>query len=478
MRALDLPQDLIAPDAPDDAPALFDQSLQDWISYGALRERVAEMAKTFAGDHKHLVFLLARNSAACAVAYLAIAAAGHAIMMLDHDCEESTLSSLRKAYRPDWIVAPAPLANPTGLRRLQAGADGMQIYEADKHDTAGINPQLFLLLSTSGSTGSKKFVRLAYRNLAHNIAAVIDALALDPAQRAVLHLPLSYSFGLSVLHTLLACGGSVVLTEASVVQNDFWKLVQNRQCTLFAGVPSHFTMVQRLGLARLHAPTLNTWLQAGGKADAGLLQDFADKLGTRGGKLVVMYGQTEASPRMTTLRFEDFARKSGTVGQALEGGTLEVISKDGYPCPPGTEGEVVYRGPNVMFGYADDRADLSRGDDMRTTLITGDYGVLDEEGFLTITGRKQRMAKIHGLRVMLDEVEAIGRSVTPCAAMDCGDHIVIATDQRDQSVQKQLEQVLQERMQLPSQSIKLKYLPSLPLTGQGKIDYVRLRGLL
>jgi long-chain acyl-CoA synthetase len=478
MRDLTLPQDLTDPASPATAPALFDASLQDWISYGALRERVATLAKTLAAPQKQLVLLQTRNNTACVTAYLAAAMSGHAVMLVDHDTSEQQLRDIINNYRPEWLLTTQLLADPGDFQPQTFALQGMQCYCRNTSKVETINPQLFLLLSTSGSTGSKKFVRLSYRNLACNIAAIIEVLKLNAEQRAILHLPLSYSFGLSVLHTLLASGGSVVLTDASMMQNDFWKLVQNRQCNLFAGVPSHFTMVQRLGLERLHVPLLKTWVQAGGKADQGLLDDFVAKLAARDGKIFVMYGQTEASPRMATLTPENYERKPGSVGQVIPGGQLSVIDDDGKPCTAGQIGEVVYRGPNVMLGYASERLDLARGDDMHGTLITGDYGTLDADGFLTVTGRRQRLAKIHGQRIMLDEVEAIGRSIAPCAAMDHQDQIVLLTDQRDKNMQEKLFQTITAMVHLPSQSLVVRYIPSLPLTAQGKIDYPRLRGML
>ena len=172
-------------------------------------------------------------------------------------------------------------------------------------------------------------------------------------------------------------------------------------------------MLRRLDLGKLAPPSLRTLTQAGGRLDPALVRHFHGVAAARGGRLFVMYGQTEATARISVLSPDELPAHAGSVGRALPGGALAIDP----------DGEVIYRGPNVMMGYAEDRADLARGDELGGVLRTGDLGRLDADGRLWITGRVKRIAKVFGLRVNLDELEAWlrGQPDAPVVAAIAGD---------------------------------------------------------
>lgn len=295
---------------------------------------------------------------------------------------------------------PVLLCDPSGSHAALEERFGAQRGAPAPH------PDLALLMSTSGSTGSPRLARLSAGAVHANATAIADYLGLGPDDVGITALPLHYCYGLSVLHSHLAAGAAVVLTGAGVVDPCFWDAVDRHGVTTVAGVPHSFAMLEAAGiadrLARGRHPSLRAMTQAGGRMAPGDVVEWARR-GERGGfDLVVMYGQTEATARMAYLPAHLAAERPDCVGVPVPGGDLRIEPVPG--CDPGV-GELVYSGPNVMMGYAESRDDLARGHDL-VELRTGDLGCQDADGLWRVVGRRSRFAKVLGLRVDLDRVEA------------------------------------------------------------------------
>ncbi len=448
------------------APALFDDQSTDWLSYGALATKVEAIALCFQADKRGLVLCCLPQSIEGVSAYLAAAQAGHAVTLADP--EAPNLDSLLQTYHPEWIVAPATVAKPDGYTQKDWNLASLSLYFKNKEQEHDLHPDFYLMLLTSGSTGSSKGVRLSYANLASNTHAIIKSLGLTDQATALCHLPLAYSFGLSVLHTQLAVGGRCLLTQDSLMSGTFWRKAREQNATLFAGVPYHYEMVMRLGLARLNLPTLTTFLQAGGKMQLPLTQKLLDEVKKReGGQLFIMYGQTEASPRISCFSLTTHPEKIGSSGQALDGGTLTI-----------EENEIVYRGPNVMMGHATGRADLAKGDVMDGVLHTGDLGSLDIDGFLTITGRKQRFAKLFGKRVALDDLEKIASPHAFTVAIEHPEKVFLLCLKADDTALATIKNQIIAQTQLPAPWIEMRSVDDMPHKPNGKIDYQRLQSMV
>ena len=170
--------------------------------------------------------------------------------------------------------------------------------------------------------------------------------------------------------------------------------------------------------------------------------------------------------------------KAGSVGVALAGGQLSIVDDEGAPLPADAIGTVVYEGPNVMLGYAMSRADLDKGDEMKGRLETGDLGRLDAEGFLYLTGRTKRFAKIAGYRLGLDEIEQELFAVCPVACLDLGEKIAVAHEQESETALKARVRELADSYKVPSSSFALRKIAQIPRAASGKIDYARLKDLV
>ena len=320
-------------------------------------------------------------------------------------------------------------------------------------------------------------MRLSRDALVANARQIAGALAIDERSVGVAHLPLHYSYGLSIVTSHLMAGGRICLVNDSITSPSFWSKIGNAGGSHFPGVPFHYAALARLGTG-LAPDLVKVFTQAGGALDLRIQRKIHEWAAQRGGQFFVMYGQTEASPRMTTLQHADFAEKSGSVGAALAGGRLSIVDDKGAALPADTIGTVVYEGPNVMLGYAMERSDLGKGDEMKGRLETGDLGRLDAEGFLYLTGRTKRFAKIAGYRLGLDEIEQELNPVCAVACLDLGEKIVVAHEQEFETALKSRIRELADTYKVPSSSFALRKIVQIPRAASGKIDYARLKDLV
>jgi acyl-coenzyme A synthetase/AMP-(fatty) acid ligase len=417
--------------------ALIDARTRHAWTHAELHASAREHAALLASDTKELVLVRAALDVATIVAYLAALAAGHAVLLVDGDSTE-----IERRYAPRFILA------------------GHEILDHGPSGQPAPHPDLAVLLSTSGTTGSPKLVRLSGDAVLANARAIADYLGLDENERAIASLPFGYSYGLSVLNSHLVAGGTIVVPQDGVLRPEFWAAFTRHGCTSLAGVPYSYALMERVGWRAHRLPTLRTMTQAGGRMDPELAMDLATELERRGARLVVMYGQTEACARIAYVPPDQLAGKLGSIGVAIPGGALEV---DGD--------ELVYRGPNVMMGYAESAQDLARGDDMAGVLRTGDLGHVDDDGFFFVTGRLKRIAKVNGLRVNLDEVEALVAPVGPAAALELdADRIVVYVE----GAEAPARALLTAGLSLRGRAVVIRSVDRLPTTPAGKIDYAAL----
>lgn len=327
-----------------------------------------------------------------------------------------------------------------------------------------------LCLTTSGSTGSPKLVRLGYAAISANALSISEALSIGPQSRAITSLPLNYSYGLSVLNSHLIAGGQIVLTDENIMSRNFWTTLDSNGCTTFAGVPYSYAILKRLRFAPQDHPSLTMMTQAGGRLDLASRRYFHQILNEVGIQFVIMYGQTEATARMTVLLHDEFEDHEESVGRVIPDGHIEIISDEIKTQENYQEGEIVYRGPNVMDQYVTNSQDFDSPSDIGGVLHTGDRGYLNDDGYLYITGRQKRIGKIHGIRINLDEVEEqINSRGNSCAVLNDGDSLCIFFE--GGSREKLSVKLIAEIFRLHSSTIKTFELDEIPRISNGKIDY-------
>ena len=444
------------------------------LTQGELGLRVEEIADRLrsAVGGRRLVFLAPGPDAQAVLLYLGCLRAGLPLCLAEP--QAGPLARLAQAYRPALILAPDTLATPEGWTPVTPIAAGYVAALAERPDERPLHPELALLLTTSGSTGSPKLVRLATRNLLSNASRIAEYLALGPDERAIQSLPIYYSYGLSVLNSHLAAGGSVVLTPHSFMRPEFWRDADEERATSFAGVPYMYETLHRLRFEPGRHPSLRTFTQAGGALRRELVAHFHARTTQSGARLVVMYGQTEATARISYVPPERLAEKIGTIGVAIPGGRLRLQPLEGGEGAA----ELVYEGENVMLGYAETAADLALGDELHGVLRTGDLGTVDAEGYFSLVGRLKRFAKLFGRRVSLEDVERELESTFPVRviATEAGERLAVAVAADGVVGDEAVVAHLARFLAVPPSAITLRRLAELPLTATGKKDYKAVEG--
>lgn len=460
------------PNQKPDSIALYTE--EDSWSYGRLQS-VAEDIATAIGD-RTLMFLLCSNTTESIVAYLGCI--NHEIVpaMIDGEIDGELLAQLEENYQPSHIWLPEGRRGEFPGYEEKFSLGGYVLLAASERNAPALHPDLALLMTTSGSTGSPKFVRLSYENIRANTESIIEYLGIEEHERSITNLPMYYVYGLSIINTHLYAGASIVVTEKNLFQKEFWQLFKEKEVTGFGGVPYTFEMLERLRFFRMKLPSLRTITQAGGKLDPELHQKFATYAEEQGKRFFVMYGASEATARMGYLPAEDSLRKCGSMGIAIPGGSFELRDEEGKLVEETDKmGELVYHGKNIMLGYALQGADLAKGDEMQGTLVTGDLAKRDEEGFYAIVGRKKRFLKMFGKRTNLEEVEHILRQHFGIADVACGgidDHLYIFL--AEESPQQEILPYISAKLGVHSSGFKVKRIETIPKNEAGKTLYREL----
>ncbi|MCG7593966.1 AMP-binding protein [Mycobacterium sp. PSTR-4-N] len=421
------------------------------LTYGHLADRVESCALTLP-RLRALVLLEVANDIETLTHYLAALAAGHVVLPVPAGGDTTALTA---TYRPDVVI------DRTGVHLRDTGGHAL-------------HPDLMLLMSTSGSTGSPKLVRLSHTNVVSNAHAIADYLGIVDTDRAATTLPMSYCYGLSVVHSHLLVGAALILTELSVSEQPFWDLFVRHRGTTFAGVPYTFELLDRAGFADRELPHLRYLTQAGGPMPPERVRRYAALGQRRGWELFVMYGATEATARMAYLPPHLAQTYPHAIGVPIPGGSLSLEPLDGWPDDEA--GELTFRGPNVMMGYAERIEDLAEGPSLQE-LRTGDVARRSGPGLFEIVGRTSRFAKMYGLRVDLQRLERTlaERGVTALCT-DADERLVVVAEGTHDPAD--VRRLVADTAAVPVGAVDAVAVPELPLLPSGKPDYPTARTLV
>jgi len=402
-------------------------------------------------DARGLLILGCRNDIPTVVAYLGALRANCPVMLVD-GARDDVIENLAKTFK---------------ARYVQNAGGAAPVVREDA--ATNIHPELALLLLTSGSTGAAKAVRLSQTNVVSNARSIAEYLQLAPDERAALTLPLHYSYGLSVLNSHLSIGASIWLADAPVTDGAFWQDFKRLECTSFPGVPHIYQMLERNGFSSDDFPNLRYATQAGGHLSADLVSYFGQMARRDGWRFYVMYGQTEASPRMSYVPPDLVLKYPDAIGVAIPGGEFRLDRDDALPDGAG---ELVYSGPNVMMGYAETYEELPLGGGPNE-LRTGDLAIQNSDGLFKIVGRRSRFIKPFGLRISLDEVERwfAGRSIVAAAV---GNDTKLAVFSESALV-GDFAGELAAWLKLPPSSVLVRQITKIPRSASGKVDYQSLK---
>tara|TARA_Y100001960_G_scaffold307010_1_gene362841 strand:+ start:885 stop:2099 length:1215 start_codon:yes stop_codon:yes gene_type:complete len=400
-------------------------------------------------------------------------------MLAENNINQKNVAKLIKNYEPDYIYLPSNNELILKNFKLIEKYNKFRLIKNLKSIKKKFNKNLSLLLSTSGSTGSPKFVRISHENLLFNTLSIVESLKIKSSHKAISTLPLNYTYGLSVINTHLFVGATIVLTENNILTKNFWLLLRKVGVTSLAGVPYIYEILNKLNLFKMHLPNLKYLTQAGGKLDNEFIIKFAKYCLKNKKKFIVMYGQVEATARISYLPFKKIFKKTGSIGKPLKNCKIEIWDKDGSKIlKPNTNGELVFYGKNVSLGYAENYSDLNKGDHNKGVLKTGDNVFKDRDGFYYITGRNDRFSKLYGKRINLDDIDKEIRNFGyESSTFITNNKIYIFTvfnNKKNQNSINSIKNKIADFLQINSNFIYIKKIKNLPRNNYGKILYNEL----
>ncbi|MEO8173145.1 MAG: AMP-binding protein [Sediminibacterium sp.] len=424
--------------------------------------------------YRCLVFVLCANVPGSLMGYVACMSKKIVPLLLDAGMDKEALHHLIGIYQPEFAWLPAKLAKEFPLGKIVFERSGYSLVKLNDPTVDSLHHELALLFTTSGSTGSPKLVRVSYENLLSNAESIASYLSISAEERPVTVLPMNYSFGLSIINSHLLKGATLLLSDKSLMQKEFWTFIKNEKATSISGVPYTYEMLSKLRVTRMDLPSVHTLTQAGGKLNETLCKEFATWSKLTGKSFFVMYGQTEATARMSYLPAEFAIEKMGSIGKAIPGGRLSLVDEQRALINENEKtGELVYEGKNVSMGYSLNRDDLHKPDENKGILFTGDMAVRDADGFYYIVGRKKRFIKLYGNRIGLDETEQMLKEIiSDCACTGEDDHMTIfITDP------EKIEDVyvhVSGRTGINRKAFLVKVVDTIPKNNFGKIMYSKL----
>lgn len=350
--------------------------------------------------------IIAKNNIECLIGYISLIILNRTTILIDENFSKNFLNKIIKKYKVNYIYAPEETKNNFKNLNTIYKKNNYFIFETNNKINNKINKMNLLLLTTSGSTQSPKLVRLSNSNLSENTNNIVKYLSIKKEHTTITTMPFAYSYGLSILNSHLQVGAKIVVNNYSVFNEQFWKLVKLNKVVSFGGVPKFYENLKRLNFNNLNLYNLKYLTQAGGKMDEDVLKFFGKICKQKKIKFYIMYGQTEASPRMSYLDWKDFFSKLGSIGKPLDGCKFRIINnKNKIINKDYHSGQLVFYGKNVSLGYAKNFNDLLKGNINNGKLFTGDIAFKDKDDFYFITGRINRISKIFGLRLDLDDIE-------------------------------------------------------------------------
>lgn len=451
------------------------QTATEKITYKELVEQVRSFGEM--KIPRSLIFVLCKNDPGAVFGYIAALEHGLVPLLLDADMESQRLQQFMERYQPSYVWC-----EEDGNADLLYRYAGYGLYATgclpDK-----LHENLALLLPTSGSTGDGKLVKISRENLVSNASSIAEYLKIDEKERPITTLPMHYTYGLSIINSHLLVGGTILMTRSSVVQQEFWELFEEGRATSFGGVPYTYQLLKRIHFFERAYPSLTAMTQAGGHLPEQLQQEIAEWAKEHGIRFFIMYGQTEATARMSYLPWERCMEKTGSIGIPIPGGVFQLRDETGNEIKETEQiGELIYQGRNVTMGYAKNKEDLINGDERNGILETGDLARRDADGFYYIVGRKSRFLKIYGNRISLDSCEKMlteqfaenGKMDFACTGEDdklcvcmLGEIIDFHTDT--------VRHWMSDTLHLSPKAITVCILDEFPRTSSGKVDYAELK---
>lgn len=336
--------------------------------------------------------------------YSSLLVSENIIILIDFINDKNYLQLIIKKYKPNYIILPnKKILNFKIPGKKIYSLKKTNIYEVVSNKKISYNIINKLLLSTSGTTGSPKMVKLSHENLLSNAKSICAYLKITKNDSCITTLSPSYSYGLSIINTHLLKGGKIFINQLNITNHNFWRLIISNKISSISLVPDQLEILAKYSFFNKNLNSIKYMTSAGGKLKENVISFLKKYCEKKGILFYVMYGQTEASPRISYYKLNKTNLRHNCIGKPIKKGKLMISGKNKI-------GEIVYSGPNIFLGYAEDYLDLKKKASIKKKLSTGDIGYKDQNGYFYVVERKKRIAKISGLRISLDHLEEIFRN--------------------------------------------------------------------
>jgi long-subunit acyl-CoA synthetase (AMP-forming) len=422
---------------------------------------------------KDLILIVAENTIGSILSYIYSILNNYIIIFVDFGVHDNEIKSIITKYKPALIAGSDKkllnLIKKNKYNKIFNTHENFYFYKTN-YKSLQIDKNLQMLLPTSGSSGGKKYVKISKQNIYENTISIIKYLKITKKDRAITNMPYCYSYMLSILNTHLQRGGTIIVSRKSIIQKEFWQIFNNFKLTSFNGVPYIYEMMDKIGLKRIFSKNLKYITQAGGKLDKKLSLKIAKLALKKKIKFFSMYGQTEASPRISYLEPKFSIKKNGSIGKAIFNTKMWIQNGNKIITKPYIRGNIFFSGKNIMMGYAKSHLDIIKSSKKKYKLNTGDIGYFDKEGFYYITGRSMRYAKIYGHRIDLDEIEAKMKSKKldiACVGKLNTINVFYNDKKRLTKIKKKLYSIFNQNLN----ALNFLYIHSFPRTSSKKINY-------
>lgn len=455
---------------PSNALAIIDDS-KGSLTYGELTEQINTVKSVL--SERELVFCLCENKVGSLVGFLSLYDNKDVCLLLSSHIDRGLLDALCTTYHPSYMWVPAEMV---GEFKYEAVYTTMDFTLCRTGNVApAMHPDLSMLMTTSGTTGSPKLVRHKYGNIESNAKNVAAVFGWTNEDRGIIDLPMQYTMGLNVITSHLYVGATVLLVAASLVSPLYWKFIKEQRGTNFTGVPYSYEILSKLRFQRMDLPFLHTMAEGGGKLSDGQFETFARFAEDKGKRFFATFGTTETSARLAYLPPKDATTHIGSIGMAIPEGKLSLVNETGNEITtPDTEGELRYEGPNVTMGYGTSVEDLMKGDEFCGLYYTGDIAKMDKDGYFYIVGRKKRFLKLFGLRVSLDQSEKIIKETFSIECACTGDDNQMRIFITEESLKDDVKKLISEKTGLVQKSFEVNVINEIPRFESGKINYKAL----
>lgn len=425
-----------------------------------------------------LIFLEGYNDISFFLNYLFFIQNENPVFLLDKNPKKTYLKNLIKKFKPSYcIIKNNDKIGPIGEKKKIIFKNDYNFSILKFNQNKITNKKLSFLIPTSGSTSQSKFVKLSKDNIDFITKQISKGLKISKNETVMTTLPPNYVYGLSVINCHLLVGTNIVINSFSPLEKKFWDILNKEKVRTISGVPYTYEILDKLKIYNSKLRYLKKFTQAGGELSEEIKLKFLDYCKVNKKKFFVMYGQTEASSRITILDFKNLENKIKSIGKPINKGVLYPVNeKKNRIKRPYVKGELVYEGKNIMMDYCKNLKELNN-ENTNQRLFTGDIGYFDKDNFFYISGRKNRIVKIFGIRINLSDLENdfLKNNLKTCLTYKKKKIYIFIDNKR---FEKKILDIISERINLNRNIFEIKILNKFPINDNGKINYFKLNKLV